>query len=141
MRVCVIDGRGGGLGKRLVEELVNRVGSAHEILAIGTNRAATETMARAGATCSGTGERCIIEMAPKADVILASLNLVLPGTMLGEVTPGIARAVLRAPGRKLLLPINRMQVEIVGTEVLALEYLIVHAACRVQTLLGTSVSV
>ena len=72
MRLCVIDGRGGGLGKRLIEGLLVLVGEAHEIIALGTNETATKAMKRAGATQSWTGERHIKQTVPTADVILAS---------------------------------------------------------------------
>ena len=137
MRVCVIDGRGGGLGKRLVEELRLRMGDRHDIIALGTNQAATDAMQKAGATASGTGERRIQQTLPTADCILASLNLILPGAMFGEVTPAIAGAILSAPGRKLLLPVNRAQVEIVGAEAFTLEHLIRHTVQRVQVLLSS----
>lgn len=137
MRVCVIDGRGGGLGRRLVEELRAQVGPENEIIALGTNEAATIAMQRAGATASGTGEHRIKQTLPTADFVLASLNLVLPGAMLGEVTPGIAGAILSAPGKKLLLPINRAHVEIVGAEALTLEHLISRTVQRVQVLLSS----
>jgi len=139
--VCVIDGRGGGLGKRLIQGLRGHVGAPHEIIALGTNETATKAMKQAGASQSGTGEQCIKQTVPTVDVILASLNLVLPGTMLGEVTPGIARAILGAPGRKLLLPLNRAQVEVVGAETLTLENLIGCTMRRVRVLLKSSVSV
>jgi hypothetical protein len=135
VRVCVIDGRGGGLGKRLVHGLQHYVGESDEIIALGTNEAATEAMCLAGRIRSGTGEQQIKRTVAKADVILASLNLVLPGAMLGEVTPDMARAILDAPGRKLLLPLNRVRVEIVGTESETLEGLIGQAIHRVRALL------
>ena len=71
-------------------------------------------------------------------MILASLNVVLPGAMLGEVTPGIADAILRAPGRKLLLPINRAKVEVMGVECRTLESVIQHTLQRVRTLLNVT---
>ena len=53
MRVCVIDGRGGGLGKRVIQGLLAHVGESHEIIALGTNEAATKAMKQAGASQSG----------------------------------------------------------------------------------------
>jgi hypothetical protein len=138
MRMCVVDGRGGGLGKKLIQGLRVHVGWGHEIIALGTNEAATKAMRQAGATRSGTGEEQIKQMIPTVDVILASLNLVLPGAMLGEVTPGIVCAILGAPGRKLLLPINRARVEVVGAEALTLDRLITHTVRRVELLLKSS---
>ena len=55
---------------------------------------------------------------PTVDVIVTSLNLVLPGAMLGEVTPEIVHAILGARATKVLLPLNRARVEIVGARAL-----------------------
>jgi hypothetical protein len=122
----------------LIQGLLVHVGESHEIIALGTNEAATKAMKQAGASQSGTGEQRIKQTVPTVDVILASLNLVLPGAMLGEVTPGIAYAILGASGRKLLLPLNRARVEVVGAEALTLESLIGHTMRRVQVLLQSS---
>jgi len=48
MRVCVIDGRGGGLGSRLVAGLRSEFGQAHNIVALGTNNVAAAAMKQAG---------------------------------------------------------------------------------------------
>jgi Domain of unknown function (DUF3842) len=135
MRLCVIDGRGGGLGKRLVQGLLAHLGEADELIALGTNEAATRAMQLAGANRIGTGEQQIRQTVPTVEVIIASVNLILPGAMLGEVTPGIAGAILDAPARKLLLPINRVRVEVVGVEAPTLQELINRTIHRVQALL------
>jgi hypothetical protein len=83
MRVCVIDGRGGGLGSRLVAGLRLELGQAHHIVALGTNTVAAAAMKQAGATQVGVGPCAITDTLPRVDVIVASLNLVLPGAMLG----------------------------------------------------------
>jgi hypothetical protein len=111
----------------------------HEIIALGTNEVATEAMRKEGVSQSGTGEQTIKQAMPRVDIILASLNVVIPGSMLGEVTPGIADAILKAPGRKLLLPINRAKVEVVGAEALTLESLIVRTIHRVQVIAQESI--
>ena len=134
MRLCVIDGRGGGLGKRLIEGLRAHSDQQDVIIGLGLNETAAQVMWKAGATCVGVGEEAIQHTVPSADMILASLNVVLPGSMLGEVTPGIADAILRAPGRKLLLPVNRAKVEVMGVESRTLESLILHTLQRVHTL-------
>jgi len=134
MKVCVIDGRGGGLGRRLIQKLRLHFDAAHEIIALGTNEAATTAMRQAGASRSATGEERIKQTLLTADVILGSINVILPGSMLGEVTPAIASAILDAPARKLLLPVNRAQVEVVGAEALTLEHLISRTVHRVQAI-------
>jgi hypothetical protein len=138
MRVCVIDGRGGGLGSRLVGGLQTELDQAHHIVGLGTNSAAAAAMKQAGAMQVGVGPRAIADMMPTVDVIVASLNLVLPGSMLGEVTPEIVRAILGARAKKVLLPVNRAQIEIMGIEGRTLESLIDQAILRVCALLHTS---
>jgi hypothetical protein len=135
MTVCVIDGRGGGLGGRLITGLRTALDASHEIVGLGTNLTAAQAMKEAGAHRIGIGESAISRMVPVMDVIVASLNLVLPGSMLGEVTPAIARSILAAPGKKLLLPLNGHGVEIVGSEGRTLDLLIGHTARRIRSLL------
>lgn len=137
MRVCVIDGRGGGLGSRLVAGLRRDLGQAHHIVALGTNTAAAAAMKQAGAAQVGIGPRAIAETVSTADVIVASINLLLPGAMLGEVTPEIVRAILGARAKKVLLPVNRARVEIVGAESHTLEALITQSLSRVRFLVSS----
>lgn len=131
MRVCVIDGRGGGLGSRLVSGLREVLNLDCQIMALGTNRAAAESMREAGAEQVASGVDAISTIVPTVDVIVASLNMVLPGSMLGEVTPEVARAILQARAKKVLLPLNRVQVEIVGTEGRTMDMLIDECLARV----------
>ena len=137
MLVCVIDGRGGGLGSRLVAGLQSELGPTHHIVALGTNRAAAAAMKRAGATQVGVGACAMAETLPTVDVIVTSLNLVLPGSMLGEVTPEIVQAILGARATKVLLPLNRARVEIVGARAYTLEALITQSLFRVRSLVSS----
>ena len=137
MRVCVIDGRGGGLGSRLVTGLQSELDQGHSIVALGTNTVAAAAMKQAGATQVGVGSRAMADMLPTVDVIVTSLNLVLPGAMLGEVTPEIVHAILGARATKVLLPLNRARVEIVGAEDCTLEMLITQSLSRVRSLVSS----
>jgi hypothetical protein len=132
MRVCVIDGRGGGLGSRLVAGLRETLTHDCQILALGTNLAAAAAMKEAGAEQVASGVEAISELAPTADVIVASLNMVLPGAMLGEVTPEVVKTILEAKAKKVLLPLNRVRVEIVGTEGRTMDTLIDECLSRVR---------
>ncbi len=132
MRVCVIDGRGGGLGSRLVSGLRETLNLDCRIMALGTNRIAAEAMRDAGAEQVESGIEAIARIVPTADVIVASLNMVLPGAMLGEVTQEIARTILEAKAKKVLLPLNRVRVEIVGTEGRTMDTLIDECLSRVR---------
>ena len=135
--MCVIDGRGGGLGSRLVAGLQSELGLAHNIVALGTNTVAAAAMKQAGATQVGVGPRAIADTLPTVDVIVTSLNLVLSGAMLGEVTPEIVHAILGARATKVLLPLNRARVEIVGAGAYTLEVLITQSLSRVRSLVSS----
>lgn len=85
----------------------------------------------------GVGARAIADTLPTVDVIVSSLNVVLPGAMLGEVTPEIARTILGARATKVLLPLNRARVEIVGAKAYTLEALITQSLSRVRSLVSS----
>ncbi|HXX76300.1 MAG TPA: DUF3842 family protein [Nitrospiraceae bacterium] len=135
MQVCVIDGRGGGLGSRLVAGLQTELGNTHHIVALGTNTIAAAAMKRAGAADVGVGSRAITETVPAMDVIVTSLNFLLPGAMLGEVTPEIVQAILGARAKKVLLPVNRARLEIMGIQGQTMDGLIDQTIFRIRTLL------
>jgi hypothetical protein len=113
------------------------LGPAHHIVAIGTNLAAAKAMKRAGAMQVSVGPRAIVDTLPMVDVIVTSLNLVLSGAMLGEVTPEIVHAILGARATKVLLPLNRARVEIVGAGDCTLDELITQSLSRVRSLVGS----
>ena len=135
MRVCVMDGQGGGIGGQLIQRLLDVVGASDELVGLAINRAAAQTMTKAGATHVAIGEWAILRSIQKADLIIGSLGIVLPGSLSGEVTPEVAMAVLQAHGRKILLPINRHRVEVVGADAPTLGPLIEQTVRRVQALL------
>ncbi|MDR0905488.1 MAG: DUF3842 family protein [Oscillospiraceae bacterium] len=114
MRIAVIDGQGGGIGKSIVEKLKKELPDA-EILALGTNAIATATMLKAGADEGATGENAVVVNAPKVDLIVGVIGIISANAMLGELTPAIARAVSESPAQKILLPLNRCGIEVVGT--------------------------
>ena len=115
MRIAVIDGQGGGMGKYITEKLRKEFGEAIEILALGTNAMATIQMLKGGANEGATGEHAIVYNTDKVDLIIGSLSIVLANSMLGELTPAMAAAVASSPAPKLLLPRHKSNVKIVGT--------------------------
>ena len=69
MKILVIDGQGGKIGMAIISELKKAISSEHEIIALGTNSAATAAMLKAGATVGATGENPVIVNARNADLI------------------------------------------------------------------------
>ena len=116
MIIAVLDGMGGGIGAQIVTQLRQELPLDMEILALGTNAIATQKMMQARASRGASGENAINVSIVEADVILAPIGVVVPNSMMGEITPTIATAVAGAPGRKLLLPINQPHFEIIGIE-------------------------
>ena len=116
MIIAVIDGMGGGIGAQIVTQLRQELPLEVEILALGANAIATEKMMKARANRGASGENAIKVSINQADFVLAPIGVVIPNSLMGEVTPAIATAIASAPGVKLLLPINQPHFEIVGIE-------------------------
>lgn len=116
MRIAVVDGQGGGIGKHIAEKLRRVVNEETEIIALGTNALATAAMLKAGANEGATGENAVIYTVKRVDIIVGSVSLLVANSMWGEISPRIAVAIGEASARKILLPINRSGVEIIGVE-------------------------
>lgn len=114
MRVAVIDGQGGGIGKLITEKLRKTLGENIEITVLGTNALATAQMLKAGADQGASGENAICVTVRKMDVILGPITIVLANSMLGEITPQIALAIAEADAEKILMPLNKSNITIVG---------------------------
>lgn len=115
MKIMVIDGQGGRLGKLLVEAVKDRIPQA-EVLAVGTNGIATATMQKAGADHVATGENPVVRGVMDADVVLGPLGIVVAHSILGEVTPRMAEAVGGCRGKKILIPMNSCGVSVAGIQ-------------------------
>lgn len=113
MKITIIDGQGGRIGKALIEQ-IKRKWPELELYAIGTNTLATSAMLKAGADYGATGENPCIVNAKDADVILGPVGIVFADSLLGEITPAIATAVGASKAYKILIPINRCNHHIVG---------------------------
>ena len=113
MKIVVIDGQGGRLGKLLVERVRERMPQA-EIYAIGTNALATASMLKAGADFGATGENPVIRAVMDADGVLGPVGIVVANAILGEVTPAMAEAVGSCRGKKFLVPMNNCGVVVAG---------------------------
>lgn len=114
MKVLIIDGQGGGLGRQLVTAVKEKCPEA-EVLAVGTNSTATGAMLRAGADQAATGENAVLVVCRRADVIIGPIGIVIADSMLGEITPAMAAAVGQSQARRILLPVNQCDNLVVGT--------------------------
>jgi len=114
VRICVIDGQGGGIGAALIKRLKEVYGEEHEVIALGTNAVATAQMMKARANRGASGENAIVRTVATADVVLGCLSIVLANSMMGELTPRMAAAIASASAPKILLPLTQERVVIVG---------------------------
>lgn len=114
MKIAVIDGQGGGIGRHITMALRSRLPEDVKIYGLGTNAIAMSAILKAGANEAATGENAIVYMADKVDVIVGSIAILISGSMCGEVTAAMAAAVGESSARKVLLPINRNRLTIIG---------------------------
>ena len=134
MKIVVIDGQGGRLGKLLVEAVKDRIPQA-EVLAVGTNGIATATMQKAGADYVATGENPVVRGVMDADMVLGPLGIVVAHSILGEVTPRMAEAVGGCRGKKILIPMNSCGVSVAGTQEMGLAGYVKLAADQAEAFL------
>ena len=106
--VAVVDGQGGGIGRQYVEALTKNLPRELPIIvrALGTNSAATANMIRAGATDGATGEHAIVSNARKADIIVGVVAIVVPDSILGELSPAMATAIGQSDAMRILIPFD-----------------------------------
>jgi len=115
MMILVIDGMGGGIGKAVIEHIRGEYSDA-DIIAVGTNSAATSVMLKAGANHGATGENAAIYNCKKADVIIGAMGIVIVNSMYGEISPKIAKAVSSSPAHKILIPKCKCGVSVLGLD-------------------------
>jgi Domain of unknown function (DUF3842) len=136
MVVMVMDGQGGGIGSVLIKALRAAITEDMEILALGTNSAATARMMKAGANRGATGENAIVQTSPKADVIMGPLAIIMAHAMMGEVTPRMAEAVSLSRADKILIPLTQEKVALVGIAADPLPHLVEKAVRLVKEMEG-----
>lgn len=128
----MIDGQGGGIGNLIVKRLREEFKDSVEIIALGTNAAATTAMMKSRANKGATGENAIVWNSGRVDVITGPLSIALPDAMLGEVTAKMASAVVSSRARTILLPLNQEEVEIAGVNKEPLPHLIEDVVTRIK---------
>ncbi len=141
MIIGVVDGLGGGIGAHVVERLRKAVPEDTEIIALGTNAIATSNMMKAGANKGASGENAIRQTAPLLDVIAGGIAIIQPHSMLGEMTPAMAEAIVASRARKVVMPLKSTGVEVVGLREEPIPHLIEELAKRVTAIIRESENV
>jgi hypothetical protein len=136
LKTVIIDGQGGSLGKILVASLKSRFPEI-EILAIGTNSMAASAMLRSGADATATGENPVIVACRTADIIIGPLGILAADSLHGEITPAMALAISQSMAHKILIPISKCNITIVGKQDFSLGELVEMAVNNVSELLET----
>ncbi|MFO7783674.1 MAG: DUF3842 family protein [Desulfatiglandales bacterium] len=112
----VVDGQGGGIGAAVIKRLREVFGHGLVIYALGTNSVATSRMMKAGANRGATGENAIMRTAPEVDAIIGPLAVIMPNSMMGELTPSMAEAVSTSNAAKILIPLTQENTTVVGVQ-------------------------
>ena len=133
MKITILDGQGGGLGRALVKKIKENL--ACELYAVGTNSAATAAMLSAGADFGATGENAVLFACRTSDVIIAPLGAAMPHSILGEVSPAMSEALALSSAYKIYLPYQKGCMELVGLAELPFGRLIELAAERLRAVL------
>ena len=134
LKILIIDGQGGGLGRQLVTAVKEQYPEI-EVLAVGTNSAATNAMLRAGADRAATGENSVVVASGQADVIMGPLGMVIADSMLGEITPRMALAVGHSRAKRILVPVSQCDNIVAGTQDISMAQNVQNAVAVLQTLI------
>lgn len=134
MKIIIIDGQGGKMGKCVVEQL-KKARPELALIAVGTNSIATSAMLKAGASAGATGENPVIVNSRDADIIIGPIGIVIADSLLGEITPAMAAAVGSSPAFKILIPSSRCHQYVAGCRELPLGEYIRDVVERVEVLL------
>lgn len=133
--IAVIDGQGGGIGNLIIKRLREVLGEEVEILGLGTNAMATGALLKAGANKGASGENAILQTVRKVDLITGTLSIIMPHSMMGELTPRMAEAISSAEATKCLLPLKIPELEVIGVSKEPLPHLVEQLVKRIQELL------
>ncbi len=134
MKVVLIDGQGGKIGKMLVEAIVKENIDC-ELIAIGTNSTATNAMLKGGAVQGATGENPVVVVCRNADVIIGPIGIVSADSLLGEITPNMAVAIGQSSAVKLLLPVSHCNNQVVGVKSITINEMVKETVERLKELI------
>lgn len=135
LRIAVIDGQGGGIGAAIVKRLRDELHEGAEVIALGTNSAATSAMMKARANRGATGENAIIRTSQEVDVITGPISIIMANSMLGELTPKMSEAIASSKAAKVVLPISQESLEVIGVTREPLPHLVDSLAKRIKEMM------
>lgn len=135
MKIVIIDGQGGRMGKVVVEQLKQSL-PEYELIAIGTNSIATTVMLKAGADLGATGENPVVVNCSDADIIIGPIGIVIANSLLGEITPAMALAVTQSKSQKILIPVSRCNITVAGTKELPLTEYVQLVVAQLKQIIG-----
>jgi len=138
--IAVIDGQGGGIGAVIIKRLREAIGEDVEVIGLGTNAMATGAMLKAGANKGASGENAIVRTVKAVDIVTGTIGLIVANSMMGEVTPKMAEAIASSQAMKCLLPLNMLEVEIIGVSKEPLPHLVDQLVRRIQEIIAASKS-
>ena len=115
VRVLVIDGQGGGLGRQLTAALAAGCPDI-ELTAVGTNSIAASAMLKAGAHRAATGENAVVVNCRWADIIVGPIGIAIADALMGEISPALANAVASSNAYRVLIPMNLCSTYVAGVD-------------------------
>lgn len=139
MKIVIVDGRGGKVGRQLAESILKQMPEA-DITAVGTNSIAAANMAKAGIKNVATGENAVKVACRAADIIAGPQGIVVADALLGEVTPKMAKEIGRSKAVKVLLPFACCNIMIVGLQNISVAELVEAAAQKICNLIKNEYS-
>lgn len=135
MKILVIDGQGGGVGRQLVTQIKQAFPDV-QLMAVGTNTIATSAMLKGGADAAATGENAVLVAVRKADIVVGPIGIVVADSLGGEITPAMANAVAQSSAKRILLPFKRCDNVIVGVSDFTLGHLIQQAIDELRKIIA-----
>ncbi len=112
-KILILDGKGGGIGRKVAERLLQENLRA-QLIVTGSNAAATSNMMKAGVATGATGENAWLYNCDKADMIIGPVGVIVAHSMHGEISPQMAIAVSNSLAEKILIPVSNHHFSIVG---------------------------
>lgn len=131
MKIVIIDGQGGKMGAALTKQICENFPEA-ELLTIGTNSMATEAMLKAGSKKAATGENPVVVACKDADFVLGPIGIINANSLYGEITPAMAMAISECEAKKILIPVNKCSVTVVGVRDMTLNDYIHEAVAAIK---------